>query len=335
MATAQKHQPNNLTSPREKQPRTNLGRGEPAAFPRPLSGMQKHQPANPRRLRELRTQWTTQPSMTAIQGIATHDHTAAPNTRQGSRPPQPQKTIQQPTLQTRRQVAPKGVNPPLLKTLTLTLAILALAFSLNPSTINTTPPTCTPQVSAVYKAAPTLNTVVGELIAALHDMLQSRLGNLHQQTQTRRELGRRPARRPRPARQGRASWPAGVTLYRCPQQRHPARTSTANRTDPLPGSRRGRTERHRPSRALTIINDQARRRALTSKCGAHDYQPSDQFLSDSRPTPARDTLSTTPTPPISVMPPLEVTPAITPLPTKPPPKNRPTQNPTEDPHRPQ
>lgn len=109
--------------------------------------------------------------------------------------------------------------------------IPALLIALTLGVFTSTPPTAiyetaeissAPHVSAIYKAGPTLNTVAGDLIGALHDMLQGRPGNLHQQTQTRHErdaTGGGPGRRPqqgragsrtRPAKQCHASWPGAV-----------------------------------------------------------------------------------------------------------------------------
>lgn len=89
--------------------------------------------------------------------------------------------------------------------------IPALLIALIIGVFTSTPPTAiyetmeissTPHLSAIYKAGPTLNTVAGDLIGALHDTLQNRTGNLHQQTQTRSERGT--ARRQRNRRRNRA-----------------------------------------------------------------------------------------------------------------------------------
>lgn len=146
------------------------------------------------------------------------------------------------------------MKTPLPKPLALTLAILAVAFSLNASIISTTPPICTPKISALYKAVPTLNTVAENLIGALHDTLQSRPGNLHQQTRTRRERGTAgggPGRRPQQGRAGSRTRPGAV---------EPARQA-GNRTsgrDALSTPRQGAT-RKTPSRKTTP--ERARRTA--------------------------------------------------------------------------
>lgn len=236
MATAQKHQPNHLTSPREMQPRTNLGRGEATVFTGPLSGMQKHQTATP-----------------------THLRAAQQATPQASRQPQPQKSNQLPTLPTRCPIEPRWVKTPLPKPLALTLAILAVAFSLNASIISTTPPICTPKISALYKAVPTLNTVAENLIGALHDTLQSRPGNLHQQTRTRRERGTAgggPGRRPqqgragsqtRPAKQGHASWTSAVEPARQAGSRTSGRDALST---PRQGATRKRSQPRQPQNGV-------------------------------------------------------------------------------------
>lgn len=112
---------------------------------------------------------------------------------------------------TGQQIALVRVKTLLRNVLILPLIALAIGVFIS------TPPTAiyeaaaissAPHVSAVYKAAPTLNTVAGGLIGALHDTLQSRPGSLHEQSQTRREwgaAGERPGRRPRQlARRSRA-----------------------------------------------------------------------------------------------------------------------------------
>lgn len=146
----------------------------------------KYQPSPPNRLCELNGRWATQCRMETLQNIAVLLRVAAPHTQQAhqqtSMPPQPQKSVQPPTLQTPHQVAPRGVKTPLQKTLFLTLTILTLAFSMHTTPISTTPITCTPHQSARHLTIPAPSPFIPspqphDWIGALHDTLQTRNQN--------------------------------------------------------------------------------------------------------------------------------------------------------------